>query len=203
MVWVALVGALTGLGGVLLALDGRPASRSDGLAVPPLMAQTRADGIESVLSTRRPLDTQRWQYIVIHHSGEHFGSPTSIEEQHRKLRLRGLGHHFLIGNGVGMDDGEVYLGYRWQDQLPGAHAAGTKADLYNNKAISICLVGNTDRSAPTRQQMTRLAELIRTLSRELHIPADHVLLHSDIAPVADPGRRFPEAQLRQMLAQGN
>lgn len=202
VVWVALVGALTGLGGVLVALDGKQAPRGDGLSVPALLAQDRSASIESALKTRRPLDAARWQYIVIHQTGEHFGSPASIEAQHRKLRLKGLGHHFVIGNGAGMDDGELHVGFRWLDQYPGAHAAGPKADFYNNHAISVCLVGNGDRTAPTRRQMDRLAELVSTLCREFNIPRERVILHSDIAPVSDPGRRFPEAEMRQRLAQG-
>ncbi len=201
MVWVALVGALTGLGGVLLALDNQ-APRSDGLSVPVLMAQERVTSIESAIKTNRAREGKGWEYIVIHQSGEHFGSPASIEAQHRKLRLKGLGHHFVIGNGAGMDDGEVHVGFRWLDQFPGAHASGPKADFYNQKAISICLVGNGDRSAPTARQMGRVAELVNALCREHNIPRERVLLHSDIAPVNDPGRRFPEADFRQRLAQG-
>lgn len=203
VVWLALVGAMTGLGGVLLALDGRHAPRVDGLAMPPLMAsQPDSTQIESIFNTRKPLDTQRWQYIVIHHTGEAFGTAASVTDQHRRAGLKGLGHHFLIGNGKGMDDGLLYVGGRWRDQQPGAHAVGKRGDDLNQHGISICLVGNIDRSPPTRAQMDRLGELVATLCRQLNIPRDRVLLHSDAAPVSDPGRRFPEAQLRQRLAGG-
>jgi N-acetyl-anhydromuramyl-L-alanine amidase AmpD len=203
VVWLALVGAMTGLGGVLLALDGRHAARVDGLAMPPLMAATSASSqIESIFGTRRPLDMQRWKYVVIHHTGEHYGTEASITRQHVKQGLQGLGHHFLIGNGSGMDDGELFVGKRWQQQQPGAHAVGTRSSELNQQGISICLVGNCDRTAPTRAQMDRLAELVSALCRQLNIPRDRVILHSDAAPVSDPGRRFPEAQLRQRLAGG-
>ena len=64
---------------------------------------------------------------MIHQSGSAYGKPSTIEAEHVAQNLRGLGHHFVIGNGSGMDDGEVHVGYRWLDQLPGAHAAGTEA----------------------------------------------------------------------------
>ncbi len=203
VVWMALVGALTGLGGVLLAMDSGRAARSDGLAIPPLMAQSGPNRLEKIFDTRVRLDGKRWQYIVIHHSGQHFGNDASISEQHTKQGLKGNGHHFIIGNGAGMDDGQLNVGYRWSDQLPGAHAAGPKAALFNEHGISICLVGNGDRSQPTRGQLSQLAALVSTLCRKLNIPRDRVLLHSDIAPVSDPGRRFPEAQFRQLIADGN
>lgn len=203
VVWLALVGALTGLGGVLLAMDNGRAARSDLLAIPPLMAQTVSSGLEKIFQTRAPLDSKRWQYIVIHHSGQHFGNDASITEQHTKMGLKGNGHHFIIGNGAGMDDGQLNVAYRWNDQLPGAHAAGPKAAQFNNQAISICLVGNGDRSAPTKAQMAQLSALVSTLCRKFNIPRERVLLHSDIAPVSDPGRRFPEAQFRQALFDGN
>ncbi|MGD9688636.1 MAG: peptidoglycan recognition family protein [Phycisphaerales bacterium] len=201
VVWLALVGAMTGLGGVLLAVDGGRTPRSDGLAMPPLVAaQPQAPQIESVFRTRQALDNQRWTSIVIHQSGEHFGSWETIEKQHLKQRLKGLGHHFVVGNGSGMDDGAIYVGFRWLDQLPGAHATGPRAREFNEHGISICLVGNIDRSRPTSAQMASLTELVASLCRQLSIPPERVLLASDIAPVSDPGRRFPEAQMRQRLA---
>lgn len=202
VVWLALVGAMTGLGGVLLALDSGRAPRADGLAMQPLMAATpAATQTESIFSTRKKLDTKRWTSIVIHHTGEHYGTAESIEKQHLKQGLKGLGHHFLIGNGAGMQDGQIFVGFRWRDQYAGAHAVGPKASEYNEHGISICVVGNTDRSPLTGPQMSSLVELVASLCRQLNIPADRVLLASDIAPVADPGRRFPEAQMRQRLAE--
>lgn len=202
-VWTALLAAMTTVGGLLLLIDGKPAPRLDGFSLPPLMAAGVSSSIESVLQTRTPLDTSRWQAIVIHHSGQPVGSPASIEAEHQRLRFRGLGHHFVIGNGSGMEDGQIHVGYRWLDQLPGAHAGGPKGAWYNQHAISICLVGDGDRRNFSKAQMQRLVELVDTLRRELNLPADRVLLHADVAPTTDPGRLFPTAWLRQQLAGGN
>jgi N-acetyl-anhydromuramyl-L-alanine amidase AmpD len=165
-----------------------------------MVAAAGPTSIEAVFKTRAPIREQRWLSIVVHHSGSSYGTLASIEAQHRAMNLDGLGYHFLIGNGSGLDDGEVHVGYRWLDQLAGAHVAGKKGDFYNRNSIGICLIGDFSRQAPTDRQMWRLTQLVSALSEQLHIPADHIYLHSDIAGVSDPGPFFPEATFRAQLA---
>ena len=195
VVWVSFLGAMTLAGGMLLLIDGRPspAGSSDGVSLSALAAATTI-GLANdnpLTQTRKPLDRSRWQAIVIHHSGSTRGDATSIEKEHRDAGFKSLGHHFIIGNGAGMDDGQVHIGYRWLDQLPGAHAAGPSGDWYNQHAISICLVGDGNRHGYTQAQIQQLNTLIESLRRQLGLPADRVLLHSDLAPVSDPGKLFP------------
>jgi len=187
---------MTAVGGVLMLLDRGNVPRTDGLTLSPLAVASGVAGpvagtIDPVFETRRTLDSARWKAIIIHHSGSLTGSPATIEREHEARSLKGLGHHFIIGNGRGMEDGQVYLGFRWRDQLPGAHAAGADGDWYNHHAISICLVGDGDRRAFTPAQMRELGELTQTLCRKLGIPPERVLLHSQVARVSDPGRLFP------------
>ena len=99
-----------------------------------------------------------------------------------------------------MDDGDIHVGYRWLDQLPGAHTAGPRGDWYNRNSIGICIVGDGRRRGFSDQQVGRLAQLVGELSRRLGIPADHIYLHSDVAKADDPGRFFPEAAFREQLA---
>lgn len=197
-VWLSLMMSMTAVGGLPLLVDGRSAPRADGLALPLLMASGPTASVESIFQTRRTLQPGRWTSIVIHHSGSPVGTAASITAEHERLRFKGLGHHFLIGNGQGMDDGELHVGYRWLDQLPGAHAGGPEGEYYNLNAISICLVGDGDRRPFTPAQLARLEQLLRALTRELGVPADKVVLHSDIAPTSDPGRLFPKAWLREV-----
>lgn len=199
-VWLSLVASMTVVGGALVALDGPRAPRSDGLAlVAPSRAQGGA-GMEAIFRTRAPIDQERWARIVIHDSGAHHGSPDTIAAAHTARNLRGLGYHFVIGNGSGAGDGELFVGYRWLDQLPGAHAGGPEAEWHNQRSIGVCLVGDGDRRPFTPAQIQRLADLVGALSRELGIPPEQVVLHREIAPTSSPGRLFPEAALRERLA---
>jgi hypothetical protein len=199
IVWGSLLASMTMVGGTLLALDNQPAPRVEGLSLAPLAATGLPSNIESIFNIGKPLNKANWTSIVIHHSGSIVGSPESIEAEHQARNFRGLGHHFIIGNGNGMEDGRIHMGYRWMDQLPGAHAGGEQGQYYNMHAVSICLVGDGNRRAFTSVQMHRLVELVAALCRELNIPKDKVLLHSEIAPTDDPGSLFPEIEFRREL----
>jgi len=195
-----LLAAMTGVGGLLFALSGgTPGPTADGLSLPPLLATRGPRTLESIFQTPAALTAGRWSAIVIHDSGTGAGSTASLEQQAKAMNLKGLGYHFVVGNGKGMDDGELHVGRRWLDQLPGAHAAGSKADWFNQNAIGICLVGDGDRRGFTAEQMTRLTELVAALQSELGIPANRVYLHRDIAPTPSPGRYFPAAAFQQSL----
>jgi len=147
-----------------------------------------------------PLDEHRWDSIVIHDLGQPAGDAAMIHRLHRSYGYQGLGYHFVIGNGNGMGDGVVHVGYRWNEQLPGVHVAGPLGDYYNRHAIGICLVGNGDRRAFTEQQMNHLIRLVQRLQRRLNIPASRVLLHRDLFDsVSSPGRYFEAGRLEEQL----
>jgi len=220
-VWSLFAASMTGVAGLLLLLDGPApptviASTSLALRLP---AEARPD---SVLPTGAPLDRERWRAIVIHHSGLPAGNAASIERHQQAAGISGLGYHFVIGNGHGMSDGEVQVGYRWSRQLPGAHvaqsapkvqfaqsasaargrAAGIRAASLedpNERSIGICLVGNGDRSPFTPRQLKEVVALVRELQRELGIPANEVYLHRDLTEVSSPGERFPAAEFESQL----
>jgi hypothetical protein len=199
IVWGSLLASMTVVGGLLLALDNQPAPRTDGLSMAPLLAAGAPDDIEAIFQTWKPLKKGGWQGIVIHHSGAIVGSNETIEAEHQARNFRHLGHHFVIGNGNGMKDGRIHAGYRWMDQLPGAHAGGEQGQFHNLHSISICLVGDGNRRVFTPTQMRRLVDLVSRLCRELDIPRDKVLLHSQIANTNDPGGLFPEVEFREAL----
>ncbi|MBX3364678.1 MAG: N-acetylmuramoyl-L-alanine amidase [Phycisphaeraceae bacterium] len=200
VVWGSLLAAMTGGAGMLFMLEGAGMPRLDGMALPALAATSGPASVEGIFRTRTDLDRARWKAIVIHHTGAPFGTPESIDAAHRELGLRGLGHHFVIGNGSGLGDGEIHAGYRWLDQLPGAHALGEQAEWFDRHSLSICLVGDGDRRQFTRAQILRTSQLVMTLARELDIPPDRIYLQKELAPVTDPGFHFPEGVFREMLA---
>ncbi|QOJ17322.1 MAG: N-acetylmuramoyl-L-alanine amidase [Phycisphaeraceae bacterium] len=197
-VWGVFLAAMTGACGLLLLADG---SRGEQVALPMLGPGVAIGGSSdsALFETRVPIDSGRWGGIVIHHSGGPAGDATTLHRQHVSHGLDGLGYHFVIGNGSGMSEGEVAIGYRWAEQLPGAHALGPDASWHNQHSIAICLVGNGESRAFTDHQIESLVRLVRDLQRRFGIPAERVWLHREVASVRSPGRFFPEAAFRERL----
>src|SRR5262245_55577735 len=84
LVWAALVGAMTVVGGGLFLMDrGLPTASGDSLTLTPLMATASPDTVEVVFNTPAPLDKSRWLSIVIHDSGSPVGNPASLDAQAR------------------------------------------------------------------------------------------------------------------------
>jgi hypothetical protein len=162
-------------------------------------ATLEGEAARALFETSASIQPSRWQSIVIHHSGSPAGDAETLNRQHITYGLDGLGYHFVIGNGSGMGDGIIHIGYRWRRQLPGAHALGDNAEWFNRNAIAICLIGNGDNRAFTDRQVESLVRLVRDLQSRLLIPAERVVLHREIAPVRSPGRNFDEAGFRGRL----
>jgi len=133
----------------------------------------------------------KWKYIVIHHSATPVGSGKGMDRYHREERhmQNGLAYHFVIGNGKGMKDGEIFIGNRWKQQLDGGHLS---KHALNQVSIGICLVGNIEKKPPTRRQLDALEALVRLLMAETHLPSDAVTTHKRIQPnhTLCPGKKF-------------
>ncbi len=198
-VWAALAASMTLVGGGLSALSGGATGLRQGATLSPLASLSGPSSIESVFRTQTPVDDAGWNAIVIHHSASPVGSPQAIDERHRSMGLTGLGYHFVIGNGSGMGDGEIHVGYRWLDQLPGAHVAGPAGQSYNRTSVGICLVGDGDRRQFSDAQMGRLVELVSAVMKETGVPPERVYLHSDLASTRSPGAYFPAAEFRELI----
>lgn len=200
-VWASLLVAMTGVGGLLMLLENRPALSGAGIPFVALTTPVADDTIQSVFETR-PVVPGKWRGIVVHHSGSAFGSAETLTKEHNDRGFRGLGYHFVISNGQGAADGEVSIGYRWKDQLPGVHVVGPLAEQFNRETIGICLIGDGERRPFTDRQLASLARLVAFLSDGLEIPAQGVYLSRDVAPTSAPGRLFPEAAFREALSAG-
>jgi len=137
---------------------------------------------------------REWKHIVIHHSATDSGSVASIHRAHLQRvdaagnPWRGIGYHFLIGNGNGMGDGKVEATFRWDDQSAGAHAGDA---TYNEQGIGICLIGNFEEKPPTAAQLRAVEQLVATLRRDYRIPAKNVVGHGDVKSTRCPGKLFP------------
>jgi len=145
--------------------------------------------VEPAWKIPRGVAARKWRYVVIHHSGTDEGSAAAFDRYHRKVKgWKGLAYHFVIGNGQGTTDGAVEVGPRWKSQRVGAHAGVQK---YNDFGIGICLVGNFEKSVPTKRQLEALRRLLRHLMSRFGIRPSDVIRHSDILPTKCPGKRFP------------
>lgn len=125
----------------------------------------------------------RWRNIVLHHTATEKGDPEAIDRFHREVRKweNGLGYHFLIGNGNGLADGEVYPSRRWREQLDGAHVQMQGHSNGNSFAIGVALVGNFEERIPTPRQLASLRGLLHFLMMEYGIMHGEVVGHGDVA----------------------
>lgn len=146
----------------------------------------------------------RWQYIVIHHSATESGNAEEFDRYHRLKRgWDELAYHFVIGNGRGAGDGEIQIGSRWRKAKHGAHAGNKKM---NDISIGICLVGNFEKSYPTKKQMESLIKLLRRLMEEYDIPASHIIGHNEVnmgkgKSTLCPGKNLNIEEIRRRLSE--
>lgn len=144
-------------------------------------------------------EARPWRYIVLHHSATEAGSIESIDADHRTRKdasghpWRGIGYHFVVGNGHGMNDGQVKPTFRWAEQSTGAHAGEAR---YNEEGIGICLIGNFQAEPPTERQMESLSQLVSELQGRWQISDERVVTHGQIKATACPGKQLLPALKR-------
>ena len=176
------------LGLSLLAAMAAP-KRAEKKAIEP----KNSGGLE--VKALKQLDSIRvasgWKHIVIHHTATPSATAKGIDRYHREQRHmeNGMAYHFLIGNGKGMKDGEIFIGERWKRQIQGGHLA---IEALNQSSIGICLVGNFERKPPTELQLKSLRALTEKLRGLSHLPSSAVTTHRAIHPqhTSCPGRYF-------------
>lgn len=139
----------------------------------------------------------RWQWIIVHHSGVAQGNAAIYGKAHlRRGMENGLAYHFVIGNGVDSDDGEIEIGPRWRKQIAGGHVR--QFDM-NEAAIGICLVGNFQQKPPTPRQLMAFRELMDYLRSDVVGTKVRFAVHREIDPghTACPGRWFPTEEMHR------
>jgi hypothetical protein len=163
-------------------------------AVPPTTGAPLSIPPERSFAWPADVPLKEWRYIVLHHTASTSGSVASIHAEHQQRKdgegnpWRGIGYHFVIGNGNGMADGAIEATFRWQDQSSGAHAG---VGLYNDYGIGICLVGNFEDSPPTARQLESVKRLVGALKATCHIDTSGVIRHGDVKATECPGKLFP------------
>jgi hypothetical protein len=143
-------------------------------------------------------EARQWNSIVIHHTATTRGNVESIHEAHRKRKdsqgnhWRGIGYHFVIGNGKGMRDGAIEPTFRWRQQLHGAHAGDNE---HNQHGIGIALIGNFEKHSPTASQLVAIKRLVGALKGTYGISGEKIIGHGEIKATACPGKFFPMAEV--------
>ena len=163
-----------------------------------IRAVNAADTLEAEPGWQPRVRNKKWSYIIVHHGGRHNGSAKIYDKYHRGKGWRGLGYHFVIGNGTGSKDGQVEVGFRWPGQERGAHVGGDN----NIGKIGICLVGNCDARKPSAAQMRSLYKLLKFLQTRFQVPASRVKGHYEVVRPGYthcPGRKFSMNALRARL----
>jgi len=143
--------------------------------------------------------SDKWQYIIIHHSATDEGSALEFNKAHNTRGFQGIGYHFVIDNGSkGKADGMIETSPRWTKQQDGAHCI---APGMNHRGIGICLVGNFSKDPITEKQMASLIYLVNTLRDYYKIPAKRIMGHCQVygAKTECPGTRFPWSRFFQKL----
>lgn len=142
--------------------------------------------------------SRQWKHIVVHHSASPTGNAASFDRTHRDKGWDGLGYHFVIGNGSSSGDGQVEVGYRWAQQMQGAHAGNYE---FNQHGIGICLVGDFEKHGPpSAAQMNSLRSLVAFLQARCSIPTNEIIGHGNV-----PGRNTecPGRYLDMMAFRGS
>lgn len=189
VVFVGLVGVLTGTSALLLAVAPAPLSPDAGGSrgnVAAMSAGQRQIPIPGLLDTRVPVQPGRWEYIYVRHA-KSSADPRLL-----------TGDHFIVTGGDGNAAGQIRMTLRWQHQSSATPPPGAKE--IHPKCVSVVLGGDLDTDPPTAAQFRAVNQLVRTLQAELNIPADRVLLVDARDSAAGTGRLFPTAAFRENLA---
>ena len=144
------------------------------------------------------VERRRWRIVVGHHSGIDRGNAKTYHRYHLEQRRmeNGLAYHFVIGNGIDSDDGQIEIGNRWLKQLHGGHV---KKEKVNEVGIGICVVGNFEKHRPSRKQLEAFSELVQYLREDIIRVPSRFAVHKEIDPgrTVCPGRYFPVSAMHR------
>ncbi len=137
----------------------------------------------------------KWKRIVVHHSAIKYGNVKKYDRAHRERGMKnGLAYHFVIGNGIDSGDGEIEIGPRWTKQLQGGHV---KNHAVNLTSIGICLVGNFEKTHPSKRQLDSFTQLVDWLQKDVLKKKTLFAGHKDLKgeQTVCPGKNFPLAAM--------
>jgi N-acetylmuramoyl-L-alanine amidase len=137
------------------------------------------------------------EYIIVHHSERTIDFPLFIKMRHMYLRhWEDIGYHYLIGgNSPFTINGKLYFGR--SRELIGAHAIG-----YNRNSLGICLIGNFDKTNPSKNQLLTLSSFLEDKIGEYSVPIQNILGHNELPGVTKscPGSLIDMSYIREEIA---
>jgi len=137
------------------------------------------------------------EYIIVHHTERNNDFPALVKFRHINLRgWEDVGYHYLIGNRRPFTtDGQLYVGR--SAEFEGAHTLGL-----NKNSLGICLIGNCDKTLPSKKQFATLIELIEHKIKQHGVPIENVRGHNEFPNVdkSCPGRLVSMDYIRAVLA---
>lgn len=118
------------------------------------------------------------KFIVIHHSERDKDFPFFIKFRHKyKRKWEDIGYHYLIGNGKRFaKNGKLYIGR--SISFRGAHVFS-----HNNNSIGICLIGNLDKTNPTKKQIKTLIVFLKKLLKKYNLKSSAIRGHREFPKV--------------------
>jgi hypothetical protein len=180
----SLVAVLTLTSVLLRAMQGAPLTPDSASGIVTTGGTRSTLGV--IFNTAVPAHPNRWKSVYIHHTRQAGGA--AVAES---------GDHFVIGNGDGAEDGQIQFTARWNLQQPADPAPGCTS--VEATCVSIGLVGDFDRTAPTPTQLKRLEQLVHTLQEHFRIASPQVWVFDQPNSPAGVGRYFPAAAFQGQL----
>jgi len=198
IVLCALAAVALGAGAGAGAAAGDAAKRGPKKRTPAEVRAANARAIAALFDGLAAPEAH-WDAIVFHHSATAGGSKARFDAGHAKKfgDPDGMEYHFLIGSGIGSEDGLIEVGARWPRQIFAYHLFTRARD---EGSIAICFVGNfeLDGAHPSPAQMAAATALARALTGRYGIARAAVTTHRGIDGrlTQCPGKNFPLEKLR-------
>jgi len=140
--------------------------------------------------------TNRWKYIVIHHSAGAYGNIEFLQKVHRERQsndpLDAIPYHYIVGNGNGLGVGVIKSDWRKTWNIWGMHVSVHNFDR-NFRGLGICLIGNFETKHVSAKQYEAVVKLTKELMEKYNISVENISGHGYTKGESTkcPGKHFP------------
>ena len=163
-VLAALLVSMTAGAIVLMALSGRPPQAGPFSLASYIGLAPIAESIPS----RATQQQERWRSVEVYFSGSAAGNIEQLASLYGLADKEDLNCHFLVCNGAGGGNGQIFATAKWQRQwsiIPNSTWNGP------SQTIRICVIADGTNTPPTEYQIQRTYTLIEKLCQKFSISA--------------------------------